>query len=38
VLREITDLLMTRVTELLADIRGEKPPATFFEAKSVSAA
>jgi 1-acyl-sn-glycerol-3-phosphate acyltransferase len=38
VLREITDLLMTRVTELLADIRGETPPATFFEAKPVSAA
>jgi len=37
-LREITDLLMTRVTELLADIRGETPPATFFEAKPVSAA
>jgi 1-acyl-sn-glycerol-3-phosphate acyltransferase len=38
VLREITDLLMTRVTELLAEIRGETPPATFFEAKPASAA
>jgi 1-acyl-sn-glycerol-3-phosphate acyltransferase len=38
VLREITDLLMTRVTELLGEIRGETPPATFFEAKPASAA
>jgi 1-acyl-sn-glycerol-3-phosphate acyltransferase len=38
VLREITDLLMTRVTELLGEIRGETPPATFFETKPVSAA
>jgi 1-acyl-sn-glycerol-3-phosphate acyltransferase len=38
VLREITDLLMTKVTELLAEIRGETPPATFFEAKPASAA
>ena len=27
VLREVTELLMDRVTELLADIRGERPPA-----------
>jgi 1-acyl-sn-glycerol-3-phosphate acyltransferase len=33
VLREITDLLMTRVTELLGEIRHETPPAVFFEAK-----
>ena len=33
VLREVTHLLMTRVTELLGDIRGEEPPATFYEAK-----
>lgn len=33
VLREITDLLMTRVTELLAEIRDEAPPATFYEAR-----
>jgi 1-acyl-sn-glycerol-3-phosphate acyltransferase len=33
VLREITDLLMTRVTELLGEIRHETPPAAFFEAK-----
>jgi len=38
VLREVTDLLMTRVTELLGEIRGETPPATFFEAKQASAA
>jgi 1-acyl-sn-glycerol-3-phosphate acyltransferase len=38
VLREVTDLLMTRVTELLGEIRGETPPATFFEAKPASAA
>ncbi|HKS44041.1 MAG TPA: lysophospholipid acyltransferase family protein [Amycolatopsis sp.] len=28
VLREVTELMMDRVTELLADIRGERPPAT----------
>jgi 1-acyl-sn-glycerol-3-phosphate acyltransferase len=33
VLREVTDLLMTRVTELLAEIRDETPPARFYEAK-----
>jgi hypothetical protein len=33
VLREITDLLMTRVTGLLADLRDETPPTTFYEAK-----
>jgi 1-acyl-sn-glycerol-3-phosphate acyltransferase len=33
VLREITDLLMTRVTELLAEIRHETPPPTFYEAR-----
>ena len=33
VLREVTYLLMTRVTELLGDIRGETPPAAFYEAK-----
>jgi 1-acyl-sn-glycerol-3-phosphate acyltransferase len=38
VLREVTDLLMTRVTELLGEIRGETPPAVFFEAKPASAA
>jgi 1-acyl-sn-glycerol-3-phosphate acyltransferase len=38
VLREITDMLMTRVTELLGEIRGETPPPAFFEAKPVSAA
>ncbi|GAA3834661.1 MULTISPECIES: 1-acyl-sn-glycerol-3-phosphate acyltransferase [Amycolatopsis] len=27
VLREVTELLMERVTELLADVRGEQPPA-----------
>ena len=27
VLREVTDLMMDRVTELLAEIRGEQPPA-----------
>lgn len=27
VLREVTDLIMAEVTELLADIRGERPPA-----------
>jgi 1-acyl-sn-glycerol-3-phosphate acyltransferase len=30
VLREVTDLLMTRVTELEAEIRGETPPAEFY--------
>ncbi|HEX3791165.1 MAG TPA: lysophospholipid acyltransferase family protein [Pseudonocardiaceae bacterium] len=29
-LREVTDLLMTRVTELEAEIRGETPPAEFY--------
>ena len=33
VLREVTDLLMTRVTELEAEIRGETPPAEFFRPK-----
>jgi 1-acyl-sn-glycerol-3-phosphate acyltransferase len=33
VLREITDLLMTRVTGLLAELRDETPPSTFYEAK-----
>ena len=33
VLREVTHLLMTRVADLLGEIRGEKPPATFYEAK-----
>jgi 1-acyl-sn-glycerol-3-phosphate acyltransferase len=33
VLREITDLLMQRVADLLGEIRGETPPARFFEAK-----
>jgi 1-acyl-sn-glycerol-3-phosphate acyltransferase len=31
VLREVTDLLMGRVTELLADIRGEVPPPRFYD-------
>jgi 1-acyl-sn-glycerol-3-phosphate acyltransferase len=30
VLREVTDLLMTRVTELEGEIRGETPPADFY--------
>jgi 1-acyl-sn-glycerol-3-phosphate acyltransferase len=30
VLREITDLLMTRVKELLGELRGETPPAGFY--------
>jgi 1-acyl-sn-glycerol-3-phosphate acyltransferase len=38
VLREITDLLMTRVTELLGEIRGETPPSSFYEARPASAA
>jgi len=38
VLREITDLLMGRVTELLGEIRGETPPAEFYEAKPASKA
>jgi 1-acyl-sn-glycerol-3-phosphate acyltransferase len=38
VLREITDLLMMRVTELLGEIRGETPPASFYEAKPASIA
>jgi 1-acyl-sn-glycerol-3-phosphate acyltransferase len=29
-LREVTDLLMTRVTELAAEIRGATPPAEFY--------
>jgi 1-acyl-sn-glycerol-3-phosphate acyltransferase len=29
-LREVTDLLMSRVRELLAEVRGEKAPAEFF--------
>jgi len=38
VLREITDLLMARVTELLGEIRGETPPSSFYEAKPASIA
>lgn len=30
VLREVTDLLMTQIRDLLAEIREEKPPAEFF--------
>ncbi len=30
VLREVTDLIMTRVSELLAEVRHEKAPAQFF--------
>ncbi len=33
-LREVTDLLMTRVRELLADVRHEPAPATFFRRAS----
>ncbi|MQA14136.1 MAG: 1-acyl-sn-glycerol-3-phosphate acyltransferase [Pseudonocardiaceae bacterium] len=29
-LREVTDLVMGRVREVLAEVRGEPPPATFF--------
>ena len=35
VLREVTDLLMRRVTELLAEIRGESPPTTFYRPPTV---
>jgi 1-acyl-sn-glycerol-3-phosphate acyltransferase len=38
VLREVTDLLMTRVKELLAEIRGETPPAGFFQPTNPSGA
>jgi len=30
VLREVTDLLMTRVKELLGELRGEAPPESFY--------
>jgi 1-acyl-sn-glycerol-3-phosphate acyltransferase len=33
-LREVTDLMMTEVRALLADVRGEAPPAAFFSASS----
>jgi len=36
VLREVTHLLMTRVAELLGDIRGETPPTMFYEARPVA--
>ncbi|WP_084794281.1 lysophospholipid acyltransferase family protein [Actinokineospora bangkokensis] len=29
-LREVTDLMMTEVRDLLAEVRGERPPAEFF--------
>jgi 1-acyl-sn-glycerol-3-phosphate acyltransferase len=38
VLREITDLLMGRVKELLGELRGETPPAGFFVPVSASTA
>jgi 1-acyl-sn-glycerol-3-phosphate acyltransferase len=37
-LREITDLLMARVTELLGEIRGETPPATPYDPRAARAA
>ena len=33
VLREVTDLIMARVTGLLAELRGEEPPAKTFDPK-----
>ena len=36
VLREVTDLLMTRVKELLGELRGETPPPGFYMAGSAS--
>lgn len=38
VLREITDLLMARVKELLGELRGEIPPPGFFVPSSATAA
>lgn len=38
VLREVTDLLMTRVKELLGEIREETPPAGFFQPGHTSGA
>jgi 1-acyl-sn-glycerol-3-phosphate acyltransferase len=37
-LREVTDLLMGRVTELLAEVRGEKAPAAPYDPRSARAA
>jgi 1-acyl-sn-glycerol-3-phosphate acyltransferase len=33
VLREVTELIMGRITELLAELRGEQPPAVAFDPK-----
>lgn len=38
VLREVTDLLMTQVKDLLAELRGEQPPTGFFVPASDSGA
>jgi 1-acyl-sn-glycerol-3-phosphate acyltransferase len=36
ILREVTDLIMTRVRDLLADVRGEQAPAEFFRRGAAS--
>lgn len=36
VLREVTDLLMTRVKELLGELRGETPPSGFYVSSSAA--
>jgi 1-acyl-sn-glycerol-3-phosphate acyltransferase len=33
VLREVTDLIMARITDLLADLRGEQPPERTYDPK-----
>jgi 1-acyl-sn-glycerol-3-phosphate acyltransferase len=35
-LREVTELVMGRITELLAEVRGEQPPAAAFDPKAAA--